>query len=248
MSELPPPALPELADDTAARQPGTAEPGPRVRVWEVLVVLGATVGLSLASIARSGQRDAVKTGAFTDAHLVSLLAYEALATLLLVPWLWRRGWRPHAIAGAPPPMDVLRGGGVWLLAMAAYALAWIIFQVMQPAAAHAIATAQPFTGVPASAATIVVLSIVNPVFEEFLWLGYFVARLEAPLGMRTAAVLSVVCRTLVHAYQGPLAIIGILPVGVALTWYYGRTRRIWPVIVVHVLFDAIGLVQRLSSQ
>ena len=49
-------------------------------------------------------------------------------------------------------------------------------------------------------------------------------------------------RVSVHLYQGPLlAFVAILPLAIVMTWYYARTGRIWPVIVAHVITDAIGL-------
>lgn len=94
---------------------------------------------------------------------------------------------------------------------------------------------------------IVVTSVVNPVFEEFLWLGYGVARLADRIGLRAAAVLSILLRLGVHTYQGPWAVLGVLPLALAFTWYYGRIRRLWPVNVAHVLLDALGLARRLAA-
>ena len=56
-----------------------------------------------------------------------------------------------------------------------------------------------------------------------------------------AFVVSVFFRVLAHAYQGKLALIAILPVALVLTWYFVRTGRLWPVIVAHIVQDAIAL-------
>ena len=124
---------------------------------------------------------------------------------------------------------------------------WVLFATLSPEVASALAAERRFTGVPAGALAIVLVSVVNPVFEEFLWLGYGVARLADRIGLRTAALLSLGLRLAVHVYQGPWAVLGVLPLGLAFTWYYGRTRRLWPVVVAHVLFDALGLAQRLAA-
>ena len=56
------------------------------------------------------------------------------------------------------------------------------------------------------------------------------------------------CRAaLVHAYQGPMAVIGILPLGLVFTYYFARSRRLWPAVVAHMIFDTIGLLQVLQS-
>ena len=145
------------------------------------------------------------------------------------------------------PADIGRGAAVGLLAFGCYWLLWMVFSRLRPDAAAALSSETPFTGAPAGPLAIVVVSVLNPVFEEFLWLGYGVARLADRLGLRAASILSLGLRLAVHTYQGPWAVLGVLPLGVAFTWYYGRTRRLWPVVVAHVLVDALGLARRLAA-
>jgi len=231
--------------DSATRDPWTPSTPPRRLGLEAAVVFGATVGISVVSVILNGEPPAET--AFTDEHLAGLLIWELLLTALLVPWLRTRGWRPGEMAGAPVPADIFRGAAVGLLALACNWTLWMVFSVLSPAAAAALAGETRFTGAPAGPLAIIVVSVVNPVFEEFLWLGYGVARLANRLGLRGAVVLSVLLRLAVHTYQGPWAVLGVLPLGLAFTWYYGRTRRLWPVVVAHVLFDALGLARRLSG-
>lgn len=219
---------------------------PRSTAFEAGVVYGGTVGVMLLSHVIRGSAT-VADLAFTGRHLWGVLGFEVVLAALLVPWLRRRGWRPLAVAGRPVPRDLVRGAGVWLLAIGCYAAVWILFATLDRGAAAALATEHRFGGAPAGPLPIVLVSLVNPVFEEFLWLAYGVARLEGRLGLRTASALSVALRVAVHLYQGPLALVGVLPVAVAFTWYYGRTRRLWPVIVAHASFDAIGLAARLLT-
>lgn len=232
---------PAITPDSRAAADGRASRG---TLAEACVVYGATVGVSAVATLAIGI-DRRQELAFTNAHLLSVVGTEVVLSALLVPWLRRRGWTPAAAAGAPAPLDTLRGAGVWVLAYACFVLAWIVFAILAPEAARALAAARRFTGIPASPAVIVVASVVNPVFEEFLWLGYGVMRLAPRLGNRWAVGSSVLLRVAVHVYQGPLALISVLPLAIAFTWYYGRTRRLWPVVVAHVLFDAMGLALRL---
>ncbi len=231
--------------DSATRDPWTPSTPPRPIGLEAAVVFGATVGISVLGTILVG--DAPAATAFTDEHLIGTVVWEMLLTALLVPWLWLRGWTPRDVAGAPVPADVVRGIGVGLLAFGCRWALWVLFSVLRPDAAGALADEMRFTGVPAGPLAIVLISVLNPVFEEFLWLGYGVARLADRLGLRRAAILSLGLRLAVHTYQGPWAVLGVLPLGVGFTWYYGRTRRLWPVVVAHVLFDAIPLAQRLSG-
>jgi len=220
------------AADSAA-QPATR----RATVFELLLVLGLPTALFLAGSFRSLARN---NGAlyFNDARIASTLVIEAVLVVLLLPLLRRRGWRPADVAGAPEPSDVFRGAGLWFAAMASYYVAWVVFSLAKPEWADLV-RAHHITG-SLSTTTIVVGAVFNPLFEEFLWLGYAVPALGSRIGLRNAAMVSVALRVAVHAYQGVMALVAILPVGVVLTWYYARTRRLWPAVVAHVILDGLG--------
>ena len=53
---------------------------------------------------------------------------------------------------------------------------------------------------------------------------------------------SVALGVAIHSYQGVLALTGILPIALVFTLYYVRTKRLWPVIVAHMLFDTLALL------
>jgi membrane protease YdiL (CAAX protease family) len=135
--------------------------------------------------------------AINDVHVGSTLVVEAVLVALLLPLLRRRGWRPAQVAGAPGPRDVLRGAGVWLAAMVSFYLVWILFVLSAPTWA---ATVQRYPlGGHVSAVMIVFVAVLNPLFEEFLWLGYGIPALGSRLGLRGAGVVSVTLRVAVHA-------------------------------------------------
>jgi membrane protease YdiL (CAAX protease family) len=209
-----------------------------VTVLELLLVLGLPTSLFFAGSLRWLAHN---TGNpyVSDARVASTLVFELALAALLLPFLRRRGWRPGQVAGTPEPRDVLRGAGVWLAAMASYYLTWIVFTLSAPTLARAIHHG-PTPGVHVSAVMIVVVAVLNPLFEEFLWLGYGIPALSSRLGLRGASVVSVALRVAVHIYQGAQGIIGILPVAIVFTRYYARTRRIWPVVVAHVIADALA--------
>jgi membrane protease YdiL (CAAX protease family) len=229
---------------TATEQGGDAMLEHRPQLLEVFIVTVLTVGLMLGRWWWRGAT-ATTTYAFTDRHLYTLVGYEVVLAAVLVPILRRRGWDPVAIAGSPAPVDLLRGLGLLLGAYASYAFVWICFAELTPYTASVLAADRPFTGAAAGLLAIVLLTLINPVFEELLWLGYFVQRLQPRIGWRAAALVSVALRFAVHTYQGSLAVLGILPIAVVFTWYYIRTRRLWPVVAAHACIDAIGLVARL---
>ena len=45
-----------------------------------------------------------------------------------------------------------------------------------------------------------------------------------------------------HAYQGPGAMVSIGFKSVLMGWYFMATRRLWPLIVAHVVYDSIQIM------
>lgn len=231
--------------EPSGTQSAIAGPERQVSLGEIAVVLGITVGMMVIGTVSQTVAES-RAIAFTDEHLVGVVEYEILLTAILVPWLSTRGWSPRAVAGPPAPADVARGIVLWVAALAMTAGTWAIVRAIQPEIIHA-ASNNPLPAGGASATAVIIASLLNPVFEEFLWLGYAVPSLKPRLGLLGAGAVSVALRVGVHAYQGPWVLLGILPVSVLFTWYYGRTRRLWPVVVVHVILDVVGLAQHLGT-
>jgi len=174
----------------------------------------------------------VRTGGvvrITDARLGTTIAVELALALLIVPYLKTQGWRPQDVAGSPTAFDVARGAGV---IFAAYLSIWLVALILHLAAPDALAAVRSHqvTGT-ISPLTVLVVAIINPVFEEFLWLGYAIPALGARYGLRMAIAGSIVLRVLVT----------ILPTAVVFTWYFVRTGRLWPVIAAHMIADALAL-------
>jgi membrane protease YdiL (CAAX protease family) len=53
---------------------------------------------------------------------------------------------------------------------------------------------------------------------------------------------SVGLRLFYHLYQGPLGVLSVIPFGLIGGYWYGRTGRLWPVMVAHSFVDVIGMV------
>lgn len=202
---------------------------------ELAIVFGLTVAVPVSLSIAPEQPENFD---FSQERLLSTIAVEALAVAVLWPWLARRGWALRTIAGAPAPMDVVRGIGVFVLACLAFYVSAITWMVVVPRTQAAMMAATA-TGTAAPWA-IVLVSIVNPVVEEFLWLTYGVTAMSR-YGLRLAVFASIVLRVAVHSYQGILALTSILPLAIVFTVYYARTRRVWPVVVAHMFLDTISL-------
>ena len=222
-----------------APQPAAAAPPRRVVPLELAVVFGLTVGLPLLA-----GRFASPGFDFGQRRLLDTIISEAIAVATLWPWLRRRGWAFGSIAGSPGPFDVVRGFGVAIAAYVAYYAAAILWAAFISGGIDQLRHAYPLGS--AAAWVVVLLSTFNPIVEEFLWLGYGYTALR-PFGNVAAVVISVGLRTLLHLYQGAMAFVSIVPLGLVFTIYYARTRRIWPVIVAHMLFDVTALLRVIHS-
>ena len=176
---------------------------------------------------------------FTDARLLTTLGIEAVITATLLPFLLRRGWDPRSVTPPPESMDILRGLLVWV----ALILALYVSVLVTSAFVHdmvAFLKERQFTG-HISPAVVVAASLLNPIFEEFLWLGYAIPAVGSRFGIGVACAVSIILRVSVHLYQGNLAFISVLPIAIVLTWYYVGTGRLWPTVVAHVIVDALGM-------
>lgn len=214
------------------------------RKREIALVLGAPTALFLASSIswRLRRPDGV---VFTDRRLLVTLLIEGVIAVIMLRYLSRRGWKPMEVAGTPEPQDVLRGMGLWLGVVTAYAATFLALYLIVPGFVAPIQKPQ-FTG-SLSPVFVLTAALFNPLFEEFLWLGYAIPAVGNRFGVRTAFVVSVTARVLVHAYQGRMALVAILPLGAIFTWYYVRTGRLWPVVVAHVIVDALALSSLMST-
>jgi membrane protease YdiL (CAAX protease family) len=175
----------------------------------------------------------------TDAGLLQGLGFELLLTATLGLWLWRAGWRPHLTTTRPyESLDPARGMLLWVGAIAA-ALTWALACRAMFPDLFRVASQTQITGTPHFWLSLV-FSVYNAVFEELLWLGLGITAFRR-FGVGWATAISIAMRLLAHAYQGPLALVTVLPVGTLFTLYYVRTRRLWPVVVAHAFQDTLAL-------
>jgi uncharacterized protein len=202
------------------------------------VTFGLTVGLPLALAFRRGH---LALSDFGQQRLLTTIGAEVVLGGLLWVFLARRGWALARVAGAPRLADVPRGVGVTAVSIAALYASTIAWFLVAPGVLRSASAAFRPHG-HAALWVIAVACVVNPLFEEFLWLAYGLTALET-FGLPVAMLASIALRTMIHSYQGMTAIIAVLPVGVVFTVYYARTRRLWPVIVAHIIVDTIGLLR-----
>jgi uncharacterized protein len=94
----------------------------------------------------------------------------------------------------------------------------------------------------------ILLAITAGVTEEVVARGYAQTRLEQ---LRAPAAVIVLLPTalwgVLHVYQGLGAALTIFGLGLMYAWYFHRTRRLWPLVLAHTLFDGTQLVRILTG-
>jgi uncharacterized protein len=162
-----------------------------------------------------------------------------LVLLAIAGWILRVREFPMSRLSRRPTFGTVLGG-VPLFAgyLALYWGASIALTLLVPSITRVTAVKM----VPAaSLAVMIALIIVNSLFEEIAVTGYVVAKL-APQGAGLAITASTLLRFLYHLYQGPVASLSILPLGLLFAFVYWKTRSLWPLFVGHTIANFAALL------
>ena len=178
------------------------------------------------------------TAELTDSGALTLVVIE-LAGLAVTFWILRiRGWSLRSFSLQPAWRSTGTGILLWIAAGAAIYVNIVLANAIFPGAVRSLPLV---SHVPV--ALVILVSAINPVFEETIETGYFVRALER-YGMWGAVLASALFRAFLHAYQGVNAIVVVFPVGLIFGFVYWRWRQLWPLVVAHVLFDLYALFPR----
>lgn len=209
----------------------------------VLTAFGSFILYSLYTLlSGKAHEEAGPLSFFTSNHLYGIVIYELSIAPVVISILYMRGWR-----AADFPLGVSRaltalGAGI---AVATVAGDWVITLVLKAlfqnirSVLNAYENVVPLGG--PSLASVVILSIVNPVYEEAFVCGYVIAALRERLGVTTAVNVSVVIRVLYHLYQGLATFPFHAMYGLIQAYVFVRTGKLWPLIVSHAILDFYAL-------
>ncbi len=219
----------------------------RFSAGEFVVVVAAAFGtsilISLYSLATGkAHAEAGPMSFFTSNHLYGIVMHELLMAPVVMSVLFARGWRP-----ADFPMGVTRVLTVLGIGVAAATIAgdWIITAVLKGlfgnigSALEAHESYVPLGG--PSLSSVLVLSIVNPVYEELFVCGYVITALRQRFGVATAVNVSVAIRVSYHLYQGLTAFPFPAMYGLIQAYIFVRCGKLWPLIVSHAILDFYAL-------
>jgi membrane protease YdiL (CAAX protease family) len=166
--------------------------------------------------------------------------YELL-TLAAVLWIGRiRGWSLKSFGLRPTWKWTAIGIFLFFATGLTARFIGMLLQSLVPSLLPS--TVQSHVVSEVSLPFIILISVVNPVFEESLWGGYFIHALKR-YGMWIAVLASALLRTFCHAHLGIRALVSILPMGVIYGLVYWRWRQLWPLVVAHslqMIFSLMG--------
>lgn len=203
----------------------------------VIVVLGA-FGYFLADELWSAFHP--RDGHISETHLRWLLVYEPIVGAILLMFLRLRGWRPAELGLRPRWLDPVLGGLLFIVLYGSITGIWLVATALSPWAVE-LANDTSFVAPWLRLETVMAVSIVNPIFEEIFVVGYLVTALRRHVPAWAAITASTVLRLLYHLYQGPSAVLTLVPWGALCAGFYVRWGRLWPLIVAHALFDFMAL-------
>jgi membrane protease YdiL (CAAX protease family) len=205
----------------------------------VLIAFGYLILISISAVISQGQANEI-----SDSHLQGLVIYELAVMLILGSFLYLRGWNLEQLGFRITTKDTLTGLALVILIYLINVVVWKLLSFSMPGLMQ---KSQPFATGDLSLWSILVISLVNPVFEEVFVCGYVIRALSKRRGMAFAINISVGIRTLYHLYQGVAGIVMIIPLGLLFAYWFARTGRIWPLLVAHGLLDFIGLVHYIRA-
>jgi membrane protease YdiL (CAAX protease family) len=179
-----------------------------------------------------------------EGGLEFLLFYELFIALILVIFLLLRGWRPQHVGLMGSARDLLLGVALTAVSYLVLIALWQMVSAIGPGVVN---DTDSLVKPDLSLATVLLVSTINPLFEEIFVCGYVISALARTRGLSFAINVSMAVRLAYHLYQGTAGVVNIIPLGFIFAYWYARTGRLWPVIVAHALFDFLALVSYVAK-
>jgi hypothetical protein len=165
---------------------------------------------------------------YDDRRLYTIVVIELLCAPLAIAFLRARGWRFSDLGLRLTMPQTIAGMLLFIWANVAIASLYSLFTALSGSDPASLTTPVIRT----SWIPLILMLLIDPLFEE----GFIVAwniRAAEQYGAAFAITLSATLRLLCHAYQGPIAPLTILPLGLIFAAIYWKWRRLWPLMVAH---------------
>jgi membrane protease YdiL (CAAX protease family) len=212
----------------------------RLPNWaEAAIVLGVVFGPHIAG-AFSGYTPDQGAGPieFDDAAVITIVRSEILFFMVMGAFLSLRGWRAKDTPIDASWASTKDGFKLCLITWGAYILCAYILTVI-PAFAASAQNVKFINEV--SFPFVVLISIVNPIFEEVMTVGYVVRRMEG-IHPTVVALTSAGLRAIVHTYQGAFMMTLMVLFGLLFVRHYQKRGNLWPLIFAHAIFDFVAFL------
>ncbi len=209
-------------------------------IWEFPIVMLGAFGYSFVSVLQVFLAQP-ETFVFTGEVAQSILVFESIALLILGWFLQQRGWTLARLGLVPSWRSTLMGLGLVPIAYIAFAVIFVLLPILVPG----IQTLSQIKSMTASGVAlwqIILISLLNPVFEEVFVCGYAIQWLKKYNHIAIAVIISTTIRAAYHLYQSIPSAVGIGGMGLVFGAFYARTNRLWAVVVAHMIFDVAGLL------
>jgi len=194
------------------------------------VSLAYSVAVSLYGLIAGARGAEITTGRAVESILVELAALAVVAFILRA-----RGWTAGRLGLKFSWGAALAGIPLFIFYLLLYWITLTFLLMLFPAArtvwAFQFKTLAPFW-------LMLILIIVNSLFEEVIVAGYVIESLS-DRGAAFAITGSTLLRFSYHLDQGPLASISIIPLGLLFGALYWQRRTLWPLMVAHTIADVV---------
>lgn len=176
----------------------------------------------------------------TTARVLLAIGFEVVLLAALLSFLRARGWSRERLGLQFSWKAAAVGIPLFIMYLLLYLVAVTLVLLVWPGARGLwtlrAATTAPFW-------LMLLFLVVTAVFEELTATASVIAALSHR-GAAVAVGASTLLRFAFHLYEGPLAALGVLPVGLVFATMFWRWRNVTPLIVAHAIANAVLLAVR----
>jgi len=202
----------------------------------ILVGFGYFIMHSISWVVDKLQNDI--TVNFSNIDLISLIIIEIFVLLVIGMFLYLRNWR---LSDFEFKISLNNSTFGLILFSVNYLIYYFLYMTVSTVFSDFMHNANTISASPvtttASLPAILAVSVINPLFEETLVVGYVVKALNKKIVPWMVIGVSVFIRLSYHMYQGPIILFSILPMAIIFAFIYWKWRRLWPLIVAHAVLD-----------
>lgn len=200
-----------------------------------LICFGPFLGISIWKLIHRQESSVVG-----DAEMLTVVAIEIVCGIVAALILRARGWK-WSDFGVGHSFRLSLGG-------------MLLFLGSSLLMSMVLGTYQSLSGIDLTKITrvetrvtwpvIVVVALINPLYEEFFEVAYNLRAGVEQYGAAFMITLVTAIRFACHLDHGPIAAVTILPLGLLFAFVYWRWRRLSPLVFAHVAMDVLGLMPR----